>query len=170
MKTDNFKPERIWTNLAVLVGASIAMSTTALTFAVLPMQHSAIAGSNKSTPAKSPLAKELQGKPVVVDIYATWCGACKNIAPTLSNVKQQYKDKVNFVVFDVSDRKTTEASAAKAQKLGLTSFFEANKSRTSTVGVIDPRNGQIVKQFFNNANAKDYTAAIETTTAQMKKK
>jgi thiol-disulfide isomerase/thioredoxin len=34
------------------------------------------------------LASELQGKPVVVDIYASWCAACKNIAPTLSQLKQ----------------------------------------------------------------------------------
>ncbi|MGF1589840.1 MAG: thioredoxin family protein, partial [Pleurocapsa sp.] len=27
------------------------------------------------------LAQQLQGKPVVVDIYASWCSACKNIAP-----------------------------------------------------------------------------------------
>jgi thiol-disulfide isomerase/thioredoxin len=30
-----------------------------------------------------PLAKQLQGKPVVVDIYASWCGGCKNIVPLL---------------------------------------------------------------------------------------
>ena len=47
------------------------------------------------------LAKELQGKPVVVDIYATWCAGCKNIAPTLSQIKQQYKNTAHFVVFDV---------------------------------------------------------------------
>jgi thiol-disulfide isomerase/thioredoxin len=37
--------------------------------------------------AKGALAPQLQGKPVVVDIYATWCSGCKNIAPTLSDLK-----------------------------------------------------------------------------------
>jgi thiol-disulfide isomerase/thioredoxin len=49
--------------------------------------------ANAPTKSALALAKELQGKPVVVDIYATWCGACKNIAPTLSSIKQQYKNK-----------------------------------------------------------------------------
>jgi thiol-disulfide isomerase/thioredoxin len=29
------------------------------------------------------LAPSLQGKPVVVDIYASWCPACRTIEPTL---------------------------------------------------------------------------------------
>ena len=44
------------------------------------------------------LAQQLQGKPVVVDVYASWCSACKNIAPTLSQLKQKYAGAVNFVV------------------------------------------------------------------------
>lgn len=115
------------------------------------------------------LAKELQGKPVVVDIYATWCPGCKNIAPTLSQIKQQYKNTAHFVVFDVSDKSTTQASQAKAKKLGLSEFFAANKSQTSTVAIIDPATGKILKQFRNNPNQKDYTTVLDTAIAQMQK-
>jgi thiol-disulfide isomerase/thioredoxin len=115
----------------------------------------------------TPLAAQLQGKPVVVDIYASWCPACKNIAPTLSQLKQQYGNKANFVVFDVSDSKKTQASMKMAAKLGLTSFFNANKSKTSTVAIIDPANGKVTKQFQNNANATEYTNVLDRSLAQM---
>uniref|UniRef100_UPI0035932352 TlpA family protein disulfide reductase n=1 Tax=Chamaesiphon sp. TaxID=2814140 RepID=UPI0035932352 len=46
--------------------------------------------SSSASSVGGPLAQQLQGKPVVVDIYASWCPACKNIAPTVSQLKQQY--------------------------------------------------------------------------------
>jgi thiol-disulfide isomerase/thioredoxin len=109
----------------------------------------------------SPLAQKLQGKPVVVDIYATWCPGCKNIAPTLSQLKQQYGTKASFVVFNVSDAKTTKASMKMAQELGLTSFFNANKFKTSTVAIIDPATGKVMKQFQNNAEITDYSGVLD---------
>ncbi|MEG3439013.1 thioredoxin domain-containing protein [Pannus brasiliensis CCIBt3594] len=116
-----------------------------------------------------PLAKELQGKPVVVDIYASWCPGCKNIAPTLSRLEQQYAGKANFIKLDVSDRKTTEAAEEKARKLGLSEFLKANKSQTSMVAIIDPATGEIIKQFRNNPNLKDYTMVIDGAISSMKK-
>ena len=69
----------------------------------------------QSASVGGPLAKKLHGKPVVVDIYASWCPACKNIAPTVSQLKQQYAGKVHFVVLDVSDRSSTAKSEAIAR-------------------------------------------------------
>jgi thiol-disulfide isomerase/thioredoxin len=114
----------------------------------------------------SPLAKQLQGKPVVVDIYASWCPGCKNIAPMLSQLKQKYGDKANFVVLDVTDGKTTKTSMKMADSLGLTSFFNANKSKTSTVAIIDPATGKITKQFQNNAEITEYSSVLDRAIAQ----
>lgn len=114
----------------------------------------------------SPLAKKLQGKPVVVDIYATWCPGCKNIAPTLSQLRQQYGTKASFVVFNVSDAKTTKTSMKMAKELGLTRFFNANKSKTSTVAIIDPATGKIMKQFQNNAEITEYSSILDRAIAQ----
>jgi thiol-disulfide isomerase/thioredoxin len=115
------------------------------------------------------LASKLQGKPVVVDIYASWCPGCKNIAPTLSRLKQQYQGKVHFVVFDVTDRSTTRMAEAKAKQLGLSDFLAANKSQTSLVAIIDPSNGKVLKQFRNNPNQDDYTMVLNSAITQMAK-
>jgi thiol-disulfide isomerase/thioredoxin len=120
--------------------------------------------------ATKPLSPTLQGKPVVVDIYATWCPGCKTIAPTLSQLKKQYQGKVNFVVLDVSDKNTTKMAEAKAKELGLTSFFEMNKTQTATVAIIDPATGMVVQQFRKNANAMDYTKVINGEISRMAKK
>jgi thiol-disulfide isomerase/thioredoxin len=114
------------------------------------------------------LAKELQGKPVVVDIYATWCPGCQSIKPTLSTLKKQYAGKVNFVVFDVTDKKTTESAQAKAKKLGLSDFFAENKSKTATVAIINPSTGKILKTYQANPNLADYTTALNPAIAQIR--
>lgn len=121
-------------------------------------------------PGAKPLSPTLQGKPVVVDIYATWCSGCKAIAPTLSQLKKQYQGKVNFVVLDVSDRNTSKKAAATAKQLGLTNFFEMNKTQTATVAIIDPATGMVVEQYRKNTNAADYTRVINQEISRMAKK
>jgi len=38
------------------------------------------------------------GKPTVVDFWASWCENCKAAAPTLMSIEEEYKDRVNFVM------------------------------------------------------------------------
>ncbi|KAK0714532.1 thioredoxin-like protein, partial [Lasiosphaeris hirsuta] len=42
---------------------------------------------------------------VIVDAFATWCGPCKAIAPTIAKWAEEpeFKDKVHFAKFDVDD-------------------------------------------------------------------
>jgi thiol-disulfide isomerase/thioredoxin len=115
-----------------------------------------------------PLAKELQGKPVLVDIYATWCPGCQSIKPTLSTLKKEYSGKVNFVVFDVTNRKTSAASQANAQRLGLSEFFAANKSKTATVAIINPATGKTLKVYRSNSSLSDYQAVLNPAIASIR--
>ena len=152
----------IATTLAATTVASMAaIHNLATPSAKLPVTAALIAKGETS-----PLAQKLQGKPVVVDIYASWCPSCKNIAPTLSQLKQQYGTKASFIVFNVTDAKTTKASMKMAKELGLTSFFNANKSKTSTVAIIDPATGKIMKQFQNNAEITGYSSVLDLAIAQ----
>jgi thiol-disulfide isomerase/thioredoxin len=108
-----------------------------------------------------PLAPELQGKPVVVDVFATWCPGCENIKPTLSELKQEYADKAHFVVLDVTDQAKLKETEASAEKLGLSKFLKTTKSKTSTVAIVDPATGKILAMFKNNPNKEDYTKILD---------
>jgi thioredoxin len=48
-------------------------------------------------------------KPVLVDFWAEWCGACKALSPTLRKIASEYKGRVVTVKVNV-DRKPQLAS------------------------------------------------------------
>ena len=108
-----------------------------------------------------PLAQKLQGKPVVVDVYASWCSKCQNIAPTVSELKKEYDGKVEFVVLDVSDKTTTAAAEATAQELGLSKFLAENKTQTGSITIVDPATGKILAQHRNNTDKMAYTKVLD---------
>ncbi|MGA7935392.1 MAG: thioredoxin family protein [Kovacikia sp.] len=45
------------------------------------------------------------GKPTLMEFYANWCTSCQAMAPDMESLKQQYSDKVNFVMLNVDNTK-----------------------------------------------------------------
>jgi thiol-disulfide isomerase/thioredoxin len=169
------KHSGLWLSLC-LSGWVVAVSLVAASVGASATPRQAIAqkhpGTSKNhSAAKSgnvggPLAKQLQGKPVVVDIYASWCPACKNVAPTLSELKKEYGGKVHFVVLDVTDQAKASQAEAKAKQLGLGQFLAANKAQTGMVAIVDPATGNILAQHRNNANKSVYASVLNSALAQ----
>jgi thiol-disulfide isomerase/thioredoxin len=53
------------------------------------------------------------GKPMIIEVFASWCGSCRSAAPTLAEAYQQRKDTdVEFLAVSVDD---TEQGALRAQ-------------------------------------------------------
>ena len=44
-----------------------------------------------------------EGKPLVLDFWATWCGPCRMIAPIIESLTEEYAGKVNMGKVDVED-------------------------------------------------------------------
>lgn len=73
-------------------------------------------------------------KLVLVDLYATWCGPCKVLAPILEDLEKKYDGKVKAVKINVDDEESL------AVKLGVISvptvvFYKNGKTVASFVGV-----------------------------------
>lgn len=40
-------------------------------------------------------------KPILVDFFATWCGPCQMLSPTLKQVKDQLGERITIIKIDV---------------------------------------------------------------------
>ncbi|MBI4267694.1 MAG: thioredoxin [Chloroflexi bacterium] len=48
-------------------------------------------------------------KPVLVDMWATWCRPCQMVAPIVDELAEEYADRVHFFKLDVDQNPQTPA-------------------------------------------------------------
>lgn len=51
----------------------------------------------------------LGDKPAIIDFYADWCGPCRNIAPILESLAQEYSGRVDIYKIDVDNEQELAA-------------------------------------------------------------
>lgn len=74
-----------------------------------------------------------EGKKLVVDYWATWCGPCKQLIPKLEKIEQQYPN-VTFVKVDV-DQNTDHAMEQGIRSVPTVMIFDGEELINRSSGV-----------------------------------
>jgi cytochrome c biogenesis protein CcmG, thiol:disulfide interchange protein DsbE len=132
-------------------------------------------GAHAESAIDSPLIKELHGKVVLLDFWASWCGPCRQSFPWMNEMEQRY-GKDGFVVVAVNmdqDRALAEQFLAATPAKFRISYdpkgdlaTQLNVTSMPTSFVID-RRGQIREQHKGFRDAQ--RAAREASIVQLLK-
>lgn len=71
--------------------------------------------------------------PVVVDIWASWCGPCKAIAPFLDQLADEYAGRVKFVKID-ADQNPKAVTAARVTSIPTLGFYQNGTRQDVLIG------------------------------------
>src|SRR3989338_6385071 len=71
--------------------------------------------------------------PVLVDFWATWCGPCRALAPTIETLAKDYDGKVKFCKVDV-DENPNNAAEFGVRSIPTLILFKDGKPMGQLVG------------------------------------
>lgn len=74
---------------------------------------------------------DTEGKFVLIDFWATWCGPCRAYIPTLNNLQEKYADKI--AIIGISDETAEKVQAFDNPKI---KYFEAIDTKGVTKNML----------------------------------
>ena len=79
------------------------------------------------------------GKPIVLNFWASWCGPCKSEMPEFQTAFEEYGDKIQFVMLNLTDgSQETEETAKefiKEEKFTFPVFFDKELEGASSYNI-----------------------------------
>ena len=84
----------------------IGISVAVITFAAIVSGSAQSASAPKTTQIDILALKRLvrpQGKPLLINFWATWCGPCRDEFPDLVKIDEEYKGKIDFLTISLHE-------------------------------------------------------------------
>jgi len=73
--------------------------------------------------------------PVVIDMWAEWCGPCRMYSPVIEQVSEEYDKKVKFVKINVDDNESL-AQKYNVMSIPTTLLIENGEIKAMNVGAV----------------------------------
>ncbi|WP_420266774.1 peroxiredoxin family protein [Candidatus Magnetominusculus dajiuhuensis] len=128
--------------------------------------------------SKTIALKDLRGKVVLLNIWASWCDGCQAEMPEFINLQEQYKDKPFIIVAVSVDNSKDKAfgfleglEQATKKKVNFTVLYDKDKTspkdykpRGMPASYLIDKNGKLARIFmgsFNTSNIGTLKSAID---------
>jgi cytochrome c biogenesis protein CcmG, thiol:disulfide interchange protein DsbE len=92
---------------------------------------------------------QLRGTPVVVNVWASWCGPCREEAPLLAAANETYDDRVRFIGVDILDERGSARDFMREYGWTYPSVFDPRGAIRDGLGLL----GQPVTLFYDASGA-----------------
>jgi thiol-disulfide isomerase/thioredoxin len=77
---------------------------------------------------------ELRGYPVVVNVWASWCGPCREEFPVLQDLSARYGKRVAFVGIDKEDAEDAAATFLREEPVPYPSYSDPDGDIADSIG------------------------------------
>ena len=75
-------------------------------------------------------------KPVLCDFWAEWCGPCKQISPILSELAEDYKEKILIAKVNIDENPDVPSNYG-IMSIPTLILFKDGKSVSSQIGLVE---------------------------------
>jgi thiol-disulfide isomerase/thioredoxin len=79
---------------------------------------------------------QLRGYPAVVNVWASWCGPCREEFPVLQQLSARYGKKVAFLGINSEDSDDAAATFLREEPLSYPSYTDPHKEIFSSLGAV----------------------------------